>query len=173
MPIYIGEFSCVRWAPNNSAYNYIRDCIEIFEEYNWDYDYFSFRTWNGWSVEHSTGYYDDVLPTTKTGRELLFRSYFQQNLSQVQFSTNETSHSICYPNPVKDEICIATDHLDFNTGSIAVFDVLGKLKMQKTVLNKGVIKIDTSTLSDGVYFYSIKNEIGKTIGKSKFIKNKF
>jgi len=79
VPIYIGEFSCIRWAPNNSAYNYIRDCIEIFEEYNWDYDYHSFRTWNGWSVEHSSGYYDDVFPTTKTNRELLMRQYFALN----------------------------------------------------------------------------------------------
>ena len=171
VPIYIGEFSCIRWAPNNSAYNYIRDCIEIFEEYNWDYDYYSFRTWNGWSVEHSSGYYDDVFPTTKTDRELLLRSYFQQNLAQVQFSANETLPSICYPNPVKDEICIAIDHLDFNTGSIAVFDVLGKLKIQKTVLNKEVLKIDTSNLSQGVYLYNIKNEIGKTILNGKFIKS--
>ena len=79
VPIYIGEFGCVRWAPSNSAYNYIRDCIEIFEEYNWDYDYYSFRTWNGWSVEHSAGYYDDVFPTTKTIRELLMRQYFALN----------------------------------------------------------------------------------------------
>lgn len=79
VPIYIGEFSCIRWAPNNSAYNYIRDCIEIFEEYNWDYDYHSFRTWNGWSVEHSAGYYDNVFPTTKTNRELLMRQYFGLN----------------------------------------------------------------------------------------------
>lgn len=79
VPIYIGEFSCIRWAPNNSAYNYIRDCIEIFEEYNWDYDYYAFRTWNGWSVEHSAGYYDNVFPTTKTNRELLMRQYFALN----------------------------------------------------------------------------------------------
>ena len=171
VPIYIGEFSCIRWAPNNSAYNYIRDCIEIFEEYNWDYDYYSFRTWNGWSVENSSGYYDDVFPTTKTDRELLLRSYFEQNLAQVQFLANETLPSICYPNPVKDEICIAIDHLDFNTGSITIFDVLGKFKTQKTVLDKEVLKIDTSNLSQGVYLYNIKNEIGKTILNGKFIKN--
>ena len=171
VPIYIGEFSCVRWAPSNSAYNYIRDCIEIFEEYNWDYDYYSFRTWNGWSVEHSSRYYDEVFPTTKTDRELLLRSYFQQNLAQVQFLANENLPSICYPNPVKDEICIAIDHLDFNTGSISIFDVLGKFKTQKIVLNKEVIKIDTSTLSQGVYLYYIKNEIGKTILNGKFIKS--
>lgn len=171
VPIYIGEFSCIRWAPNNSAFNYIRDCIEIFEEYNWDYDYYSFRTWNGWGVEHSNGYYDDVFPTTKTDRELLLRSYFQQNLAQVQFSEKENSPSICYPNPVKNEIYITTDHLDFKTGSIAIYDVLGRLKTQKTVLNNGVLKIDASTLSEGVYLYSIKNEIGKTIINGKFIKN--
>lgn len=173
VPIYIGEFSCVRWAPNNSAYNYIRDCIEIFEEYNWDYSYYSFRTWNGWSVEHSTGYYDDILPTTTTDRELLLRSYFEQSLSEVQFLTNETLPSICYPNPVKDEIGIATDHLDFNIGTIAVFDVLGKLKIQKTVYNKEIVWQDVTTFSEGIYFYVIKNETGKTIGKGKFIKTKF
>ena len=173
VPIYIGEFSCIRWAPNNSAFNYIRDCIEIFEEYNWDYDYYSFRTWNGWSVEHSNGYYDNVFPTTKTDRELLLRSYFQQNLAQVQFSEKENSASICYPNPVKDEIYITKDHFDFKAVSIAIYDVLGRLKTQKTILNNEVLKIDASTLSEGVYLYSIKNEIGKTIGKGKFIKNKF
>lgn len=171
VPIYIGEFSCIRWAPNNSAYNYIRDCIEIFEEYNWDYDYYSFRTWNGWSVEHSNGYYDNVFPTTKTDRELLLRSYFQQNLAQVQFTDKEISRTICYPNPVKNEISIVTDHLDFKTTCIEIFDVLGKLKTQNTIMNKEVLKIDTSTLSEGIYFYNIKNEIGKTIINGKFIKN--
>ena len=170
VPIYIGEFSCVRWAPNNSAYNYIRDCIEIFEEYNWDYDYYSFRSWNGWSAEHSTGYYDNAFPTTKTDRELLLRSYFGQNLSKVQFSANENFLSLCYPNPVKDEIYIVTEHLDFNIGSIAIYDLLGKLKAKKIISHEEVIKIETSTLSDGFYLYTLKNEIGKTIINGKFIK---
>ncbi|MDO5581502.1 MAG: cellulase family glycosylhydrolase [Planctomycetia bacterium] len=50
--IYVGEFSCIRWAPG--AENYIRDCIDIFEEYGWDWSYHAFREWQGWSVE-STG----------------------------------------------------------------------------------------------------------------------
>lgn len=170
VPIYIGEFSCVRWAPNNSAFNYIRDCIEIFEEYNWDYDYYSFRTWNGWSVEHSNGYYDDVFPSTKTDRELLLRSYFQQNLAQVQFPESKMLPSICYPNPAKNEIFITTDMFDFNIGSIDVFDVLGRLKTQKNFNQKEIVKIDVSSFSEGMYFYKVKNENKKSIVNGKFLK---
>ncbi len=47
--IYVGEFSCIRWAPG--AENYLRDCIELFEEYGWDWSYHAFREWQGWSVE--------------------------------------------------------------------------------------------------------------------------
>lgn len=48
--IYVGEFSAIAWAPG--AADYIRDCIEVFEEYGWDWSYHAFREWNGWSVEH-------------------------------------------------------------------------------------------------------------------------
>ncbi|MGB9602347.1 MAG: glycosyl hydrolase family 5, partial [Limisphaerales bacterium] len=50
--IYIGEFSAIRWAPGKSAYNYLSDLIDIFEEYGWDWCYHAFREWDGWSVEH-------------------------------------------------------------------------------------------------------------------------
>ena len=49
--IYVGEFSAVIWAPG--AEDYIRDSIEIFNEYGWDWSYHAFREWNGWSVEHT------------------------------------------------------------------------------------------------------------------------
>ena len=48
--IYVGEFSAIAWA--EGADRYIADCIEIFEEYGWDWTYHAFREWNGWSVEH-------------------------------------------------------------------------------------------------------------------------
>jgi len=170
VPIYIGEFSCIRWAPNNSAYNYIRDCIEIFEEYNWDYDYYSFRTWNGWSVEHSNGYYDNVFPTTKTDRELLLRSYFQQNLAQVQFTDSKNFSSKFFPNPVKDDIFIKTENLKYDYGVLEIVDIHGKLKTQKLIGENKLIKIDVSSFSDGMYFYTIKNEKGEIMVSEKFIK---
>ncbi len=48
--IYVGEFSAIAWA--EGAENYLRDCIELFGEYGWDWTYHAFREWNGWSVEH-------------------------------------------------------------------------------------------------------------------------
>ncbi len=49
--IYVGEFSAIRWAPG--ADRYLRDSLELFEEYGWDWSSHSFREWDGWSLEHS------------------------------------------------------------------------------------------------------------------------
>ena len=46
--IYVGEFSAIRWAPGDSAYRYLKDCIELFEEYGWDWTYHAYREWDGW-----------------------------------------------------------------------------------------------------------------------------
>ena len=54
--ILVGEFSAITWAPG--AENYIRDCIEVFEEYGWDWCYHAFREWDGWSVEKNWVEYD-------------------------------------------------------------------------------------------------------------------
>ncbi len=48
--IYIGEFSCILWA--KGADGYINDCVELFDEYGWDWTYHAFREWPPWSVEH-------------------------------------------------------------------------------------------------------------------------
>ena len=50
-PIFVGEFSAIRWAPG--ADRYLEDLISIFEEYGWDWTYHAFREWPGWSVEHA------------------------------------------------------------------------------------------------------------------------
>lgn len=77
--IYIGEFSAIRWAPSNSAFNYLSDAIEIFEANGWDWTYHAFREWDGWSVEHDTNL-DSKRPVyAPTDRLLLLRSWFSKN----------------------------------------------------------------------------------------------
>jgi endoglucanase len=49
--IYVGEFSVSRWSPN--AADYLRDCIEIFEKYGWDWNYHAFNESAIWSLEDS------------------------------------------------------------------------------------------------------------------------
>ncbi len=51
VPIYVGEFSCVRWAPAGSALRYIGDALAIFNQWGWSWTYHEFRGWPGWDAE--------------------------------------------------------------------------------------------------------------------------
>lgn len=77
--MYLGEFSAIRWAPGDSAHDYLRDCISIFEEQGWDWAYHAFREWDGWSVEHGPDRDDRSRSAAPTPRELLLRSWFEKN----------------------------------------------------------------------------------------------
>ena len=75
--IYLGEFSALRWSPDNSAYRYIKDCIEIFEENGWDWAYHAYREFHGWSVEHDDNRSNTQRTKTPTNRQALLMKYFQ------------------------------------------------------------------------------------------------
>ncbi len=79
VPIFVGEFSAIRWAPGDSAARYLRDCIEIFEEYGWDWAYHAFREWHGWNVEVGS-LEDDTGPSpVPTSREKELRAGLSKN----------------------------------------------------------------------------------------------
>ncbi|MFO7975939.1 MAG: cellulase family glycosylhydrolase [Candidatus Hydrogenedentota bacterium] len=77
--IHVGEFSAIRWAPDNSAYRYLRDVIELFEEYGWDWTYHAFREWDGWSVEHGPDPENHKPSETPTQRQKLLLDWFAKN----------------------------------------------------------------------------------------------
>ena len=79
--MYVGEFSAIRWAPNESAHRYIRDLIELFETAGWDWSYHAYREWQGWSVEHGTDKSDTAPASTPTKRKKLLLKYFAANQS--------------------------------------------------------------------------------------------
>ena len=51
VPIFVGEFSIIRWAPGESAVRYLDDAIELFEAAGWNWAYHSFREYEGWDAE--------------------------------------------------------------------------------------------------------------------------
>jgi hypothetical protein len=77
--IYLGEFSAIRWAPGDSGYRYLNDCIDIFEAHGWDWTYHAFREWNGWSVEHGPDRADNKPTATPTDRQKLLCDWFAKN----------------------------------------------------------------------------------------------
>lgn len=77
--IYVGEFSAIRWAPGESAYYYLRDCIELFEEMGWDWSYHAFREYDGWSVEHGNDRNNIQPGKTPTLRQQLLMEWYGKN----------------------------------------------------------------------------------------------
>jgi hypothetical protein len=77
--LYVGEFSAIRWAPENSAYRYLKDVISLFEEQGWDWSYHAFREWSGWSVEHSQNRADTKPTAQPDDRQKLLREWFAKN----------------------------------------------------------------------------------------------
>jgi hypothetical protein len=77
--IYVGEFSAIRWAPGLSARDYLRDCIELFEEHGWDWSYHAYREWEGWSVEHGRDREDRAPTAEPTERKRLLLDWFARN----------------------------------------------------------------------------------------------
>lgn len=77
--IHMGEFSAIRWAPDHSAYRYLRDCIDLFEEYGWDWTYHAYREWHGWSVEHGSDRSNTGRAEEPTRRKKLLLEWFGKN----------------------------------------------------------------------------------------------
>ena len=62
VPIYVGEFSVVRWAPHDDAVRWLKDVIGVFEARGWSWSYHAYREWNGWSLEHDETFWREGMP---------------------------------------------------------------------------------------------------------------
>ncbi|HUW26074.1 MAG TPA: cellulase family glycosylhydrolase [Gallionella sp.] len=55
VPVWVGEFSALRWAPGGEQY--LKDLVGIFNRNGWGWSYFSFATsWNGWNPNYDDSY---------------------------------------------------------------------------------------------------------------------
>ncbi len=73
--IFIGEFSCLRWAPGGDKY--IEDLISLFEEYGWSWCYHSYRGYQGWDAELGNDPNNKIRYETK--RVKILKGYFKLN----------------------------------------------------------------------------------------------
>lgn len=75
--IYVGEFSAIVWG--EGAGDYIRDCIEVFEENRWDWTFHAFREWSGWSVEYEASEPWKQKPSQDNPRKRALLDGFRRN----------------------------------------------------------------------------------------------
>ena len=75
--IYVGEFSAIAWAPG--AEEYLRACIDLFEEYGWDWTYHAFREWDAWSLEREPDGPRSVRPSADNPRRRVVLEALRKN----------------------------------------------------------------------------------------------
>ncbi len=68
VPIYVGEFSVIRWAPRKSAVAWLRDATSIFEQYHWSWTCLNFGEYNGWSLKYGSQYWKPGMPPPRPPR---------------------------------------------------------------------------------------------------------
>lgn len=73
---------------------------------------------------------------------------------------------VAYPNPAKQFVNIQPINTNL-TDAIEVFDATGKMVLRQTTNNAAVIRLETSTLTNGVYIFNIYNN-GNLTNRGKF-----
>ena len=74
VPVWIGEFSALRWAPNSNQY--LSDLIDVFEKYGWSWSYFSYNGFHGWNPSCDEVFNSDNCPGDNTPRWQLLKRKF-------------------------------------------------------------------------------------------------
>ena len=90
-----------------------------------------------------------------------------QSLSTENIASSQ-QELIIYPNPTKGPITIKLNNLKTEPLEFIIYNSLGQ-SIEKFKLNSNSSQINLSHLSNGFYFYSIKNK-GEVILRNKFIK---
>ena len=79
VPIYVGEFSCVSWAPVECTTQYLQDLVDVFESYGWSWSYHCFRGWPGWNLDTEDGVFVKPRTGVATKRAPIIRRALEKN----------------------------------------------------------------------------------------------
>ena len=111
--------------------------------------------------------------TINGGQDVYYTHITPSEILNVSDITSTISNAITYPNPFTNETTIAFSILESEMVIIEVYDILGR--KQTTLLNENLSGIQTVTwdgtngngqrLNSGIYFVSIKSEIGSALLK--------
>ena len=110
VPIFVGEFSCINWAPKNNAgkwssTEWVNDKITILEAENWSWVYHAWREYEGWDAEIPSSLYErysfvDAKPVISKSAQraartsaaptiTMLRNWFSLN-GEIQANANKT-----------------------------------------------------------------------------------
>ena len=93
--------------------------------------------------------------TDNYSNQKLFISCVNIDIKNDEDIEELTTSLLLYPNPVKDQLHIATERI---IEDIAVYDVYGRPQDYKTTRLQDGINVNVSNLHSGVYFVMIKSD---------------
>jgi aryl-phospho-beta-D-glucosidase BglC (GH1 family) len=79
VPILVGEFSVIRWAPKADALLWFQEGMDLYEQYGWSWTYHAFREWDGWSLEHDENKNNPAAVNYVTERGKIIMQAMQKN----------------------------------------------------------------------------------------------
>lgn len=79
VPIFVSEFCCVSWAEDGGRWT--RDCIELFEEYGWDWMWHCIAEFEAWDPLRDA----NLKLAPETGRSKVLKEYFADNKFPQKF----------------------------------------------------------------------------------------
>ena len=85
-------------------------------------------------------------------------------VNNLSIQENYWNYLQVYPNPTNGIVHFTLHHPDFR--EVRIFDVVGKEILAKNIENSN-LKIDLSSMSNGSYFYTLYNEFGNPLLRSK------
>lgn len=147
--------------------------LSYYEPENYEWDFGDDNSSNEFEPVHSyseKGIYEVCLTAS---------NIYSSNKSCKTIYLNSTSaendiidaHKInLYPNPVRDKFSLSLENLGLKSGSLLIYTNMGEVLLRSEI-NEGLNQYDISSLSDGLYFYSILND-NDQIHTGKFIKIK-
>jgi len=75
--IYISEFGVVRWSPGSA--DYVRDNLDIFEEFGWDWTFHAYKENPIWDPEYEPVFGQNIKVKETTPVGTVLKSYFKKN----------------------------------------------------------------------------------------------
>ena len=104
-----------------------------------------------------------------SGQSDNFYSVYQVSAGDVtSLNAPVFSKMNAFPNPAEKEITIESNLKDTETASVIVTDLNGKKCIEKDFVS-GSNTLDISSLSKGLYLYSVITDQNKIVGKGKFV----
>ncbi len=78
---YVGEFGVAPWVKGGDLF--MRDLVDLFEEFQWPYTMHAFREWDGWSIEHEGESPQTLRPSADNPRKRVMLKAFSKNAESV------------------------------------------------------------------------------------------